>query len=272
MMPKPIYKINVMNVVNIMEVDTSDMAAGTSRGVKNTIPTYSFLITGENIPPILVDTGITESTPDLFTRYIGLPTEMTPEMKYDVQLGKLGYKREDIKIILHTHLHIDHAGNDDLFPNAKIIVPRKELMFSISGVDLASYATEYITYFAGQLPIPGRMRLIDTDAEIASGIFLELTEGHTWGSMNIKVNTQKGLAIICGDIIYNEALSCRKNPTFADVEAHAKFEIEGFGDHPTGNNWNRWASMTAIQKIAREADVILPSHDPLVMEKYGSRV
>jgi hypothetical protein len=51
-----------------------------------------------------------------------------------------------------------------------------------------------------ELHVPGKIRLIDDPQELFSGIFLEPTEAHSWGSMNIKVNTKQGLAILCGDV------------------------------------------------------------------------
>jgi len=218
-----------------------------------------------------VDTGVKESQLDIMHR-LGMTATQTPEQTYEAQLAKWGYKKEDIKVILHTHLHIDHAGNDDMFPNAKIIMPRRELMFSVADIMDAQYPPEYITYLVQQIHVPGKVRLIDNDAEIAPGIILEITDGHTWGSMNIKVNTRKGLAIICGDVIYDEIFQCRKNPMYPEIEAHNKYEIEAFGDRSTGNYWNLWAAKAAVQKVVREADVILPIHDPLVVKKYGYEI
>jgi glyoxylase-like metal-dependent hydrolase (beta-lactamase superfamily II) len=203
---------------------------------------------------------------------LGLGAYQAPEQTYAAQLAKWGYEKEDIGAILHTHLHIDHAGNDPDFPNAKIIMPRRELMFAVADLMDAQYPPEYITYLVEQIHVPGKVRLIDDDGELVPGIFLEITEGHTWGSMNIKVNTAKGLAIICGDVIYDEQLQCRANPVFAEIAAHNQYDMEPFGDRSTGNYWNLWAAKAAVQKVMREADVILPIHDALVLEKYGYEI
>ena len=42
------------------------------------------------------------------------------------QLGRLGYKREDVKHIIQTHLHLDHAGGLSDFPEAQIHVYKPE--------------------------------------------------------------------------------------------------------------------------------------------------
>ena len=80
-------------------------------------------------------------------------------------------------------------------------------MFSVADIMDAQYPPEYITYLVEQIPVPGKVRLIDHPQPLFPGIFLEPTEAHTWGSMNIKVNTSQGLAIICGDVVLEWAMA-----------------------------------------------------------------
>ena len=270
-MTKPVYKINVLHTADLGMIDCSFLVNKFNPGEKVNVPVFSYLITGPDIPPLLVDTGIKEDQLDIMNR-LGMVAYQAPEQTYAAQLAKWGYEKEDIGAILHTHLHIDHAGNDPDFPNAKIIMPRRELMFAVADLMDAQYPPEYITYLVEQIHVPGKVRLIDDDGVLVPGIFLEITEGHTWGSMNIKVNTAKGLAIICGDVIYDEQLQCRANPVFAEIAAHNQYDMEPFGDRSTGNYWNLWAAKAAVQKVMREADVILPIHDALVLEKYGYEI
>ena len=44
----------------------------------------------------------------------------------DAVLAKTGFRPEDVDTLLLTHLHFDHAGNFDAFPNARIVVQRRE--------------------------------------------------------------------------------------------------------------------------------------------------
>ncbi len=268
---KPTYQIKVLDIGDIGGVDASFLVNKWSPGTKVVAPCYSYLITGESIPPIIVDTGIKEDQLDIMER-LGMTGSQRPDQKLSYQLGKYGLDSKDIKAILHTHLHIDHAGNDHFFPNAKIIFPRKELMFAVADLMDAQYPPEYITYLVEQIHVPGRVRLIDDALELFPGIELEPTEGHTWGSMNINVNTKKGLAIICGDVIYDETLQCHNNDIFLDIAKHAEHPAFSFGDRSTGNYWNLWAAKAGVQKIMAEADIVLPIHDRLVIEKYGYEI
>lgn len=265
---KPTYQIHVLYQCLLGGIDASFTINKWSPGFRRNVPTYSYLITGEGIGPILIDTGVKEGMFEIMER-LNMSAENTPDQSYEAMLGKLGYKLEDVKAVLHTHLHIDHAGNDDLFPNAKIIMPRKELMFAVADLMDEQYPAEYITYLVEQIHVPGKVRLIDCDHELIPGVFLELTDGHTWGSMNIKVNTKQGLANICGDVIYDEQLQCRQLAEFPYIEAHNKYEYESYGDRSTGNYWNLWAAKREVQKIITTSDIILPIHDAAVPEKYG---
>jgi len=272
---KPTYQIKVMVIGETKDTDYSFVLDKYLPGIKKPKGIiYSYLIVGKNIPPMIVDTGIKEEqfNFDISDRIKIVGAIQRPEQKIANQLAKFGYTCNDIKVILHTHLHIDHAGNDHLFPNAKIIFTRKEIMFSVAGIMGAQYPPEYISYMVWQINTPGRVRLIDDTLELFPGIILEPTEGHTWGSMNIKVNTEKGLAIICGDVIYNETLQCHQNEVFPDIVKQSEHLAFPFGDHPTGNNWNLWAARAGIQKVMAEADIVLPLHDPLVVEKYGYEI
>jgi glyoxylase-like metal-dependent hydrolase (beta-lactamase superfamily II) len=41
------------------------------------------------------------------------------------QLKKHALRLRDVRYVLHTHLHIDHAGKDDLFPmNTTVVISR----------------------------------------------------------------------------------------------------------------------------------------------------
>lgn len=268
---EPTHQIKVMDIGDIGGVDASFLVNKYSPGKPVIAPCYAYLIIGETIPPIIVDTGIKEDQLDIMGR-LGMTGTQRPDQKLSYQLAKFGLDFTDIEVILHTHLHIDHAGNDRLFTNAKIIFPRRELMFSVADLMDAQYPPEYITYLVEQIHVPGKVRLIDYPMKLFPGILLEPDEGHTWGSMNIKVNTKQGLAVICGDVIYDERLQCQENEIFPEIGKHAAHSAFPFGDRSTGNYWNLWAAKAGVQKVMAEADIVLPIHDPLVVEKYGYEI
>jgi glyoxylase-like metal-dependent hydrolase (beta-lactamase superfamily II) len=81
---------------------------------------------------VLVDTGFgtrdyDNPTPKMrfFLRYMGVP-KIFEETAY-AQVIELGYKPQDVKHIIQTHLHIDHAGGLADFPWAEVHVHQDEL-------------------------------------------------------------------------------------------------------------------------------------------------
>ena len=59
------------------------------------------------------------------------------------QLARYGVKPKDVRYILHTHNHIDHAGQDDKFPmTTTVCMQRKELEHSVSGLMTEQYPAE----------------------------------------------------------------------------------------------------------------------------------
>jgi glyoxylase-like metal-dependent hydrolase (beta-lactamase superfamily II) len=68
------------------------------------------------------------------------------------QLKKQGLRLGDIRFVLHTHLRIDHAGKDDLFPmNTTVVINRRELEYSVSGLMHPQYPAVDIKHLIDRL-------------------------------------------------------------------------------------------------------------------------
>jgi glyoxylase-like metal-dependent hydrolase (beta-lactamase superfamily II) len=80
---------------------------------------------------VLVDTGFgtkdySQPTAKMlfFLFYMGVPKKIEETALHQIQ--ELGYQPEDVKHIIQTHLHIDHAGGLGDFPWAKVHVYQDE--------------------------------------------------------------------------------------------------------------------------------------------------
>ena len=114
----------------------------------------------------------------------------------------------DVRYVAHTHLHIDHAGKDELFPmNTTVIINRRELEYSVSGLMHPQYPAPDIKHLIDRLHTKHALRLEDLEMtgmiELFPGCYMEAANAHTEGSMNIHVDTVEGRATICGDVIYD---------------------------------------------------------------------
>jgi len=110
-------------------------------------------------------------------------------------LAKTGIQREDINLVVNTHLHFDHAGgntrlaNDRVvpnFPNAQYIVQHGELEHANRPTerDRASYFTDHLQAISKE----GRWSLIDGNQEILPGISVERIPGHNADIQAIKIS------------------------------------------------------------------------------------
>jgi glyoxylase-like metal-dependent hydrolase (beta-lactamase superfamily II) len=128
---------------------------------------------------------------------------------------QIGVLPKDVSIVVLTHMHDDHCGNNDLFKKARFFVRKEECP---EGKDL----------------VP-----VSEDIEIAPGVRLIHTPGHTEGSMSVIVKAERIYAIT-GDAI--------------PLEDNYRRMI------PPGINYDAETAMKSIKSITSYADVIIPGH------------
>jgi glyoxylase-like metal-dependent hydrolase (beta-lactamase superfamily II) len=221
-------------------------------GTTARVKTWSYLILGGD-DPILVDTGA--SHPEIMER-LGMTGIQTPEMTLEAQLESQGVAMDEVRWILHTHHHIDHAGQDDRFPKATVITNRRELEYSASGIMGGQYPPEYVKHHIDRLHTPGALRLLDLELsgpdELFPGIICEAAGGHTEGSMNILVETAEGTACICGDVIYDI-----QNQVVDPIYQVLDYEPQSTGNQGTSKRQERGA----IKRALNSGSFVLPIHD-----------
>jgi len=187
-----------------IELESSFLVLGRDCGRTRRVPTLGFLILGGPWP-VLVDTGYRSNA---IMETLGMRGLQFHENLIENQLARHGLKLGDIRYVLHTHLHIDHAGKDDLFPmNTTVVVNRRELEYSVSGLMHPQYPAPDIKHLIDRLHTKNALRLLDLELsgpiEIFPGLYCEAAGAHTEGSMNVHVHTADGVATICGDVIHD---------------------------------------------------------------------
>ncbi|GAC1688103.1 MAG: hypothetical protein PVS2B1_09290 [Candidatus Dormibacteraceae bacterium] len=154
--------------------------------VLNNIPVHGFVIKHPKAGAILVDTGV------------GWPTELVHEWKVVNRhaaeaLAEHDLSPADVRVVINSHLHFDHCGQNAVFKHAPFYVQRSELERARRE---KSVANEWFD-FAG-----ARFELIDGDAQIADGVRVVATPGHTVGHQSVIVDTDDGGAVMIGDAAY----------------------------------------------------------------------
>ena len=246
------HEIKLLSLTDVF-VESSFLVLGRNMGTPVWVHTWGLLILGNPAGPILVDTGA--SDPAIMER-LGMKGRVDDDMQLENALGAHGVEIGDVAAVLHTHCHIDHAGQDDRFPmTTPVVMNRRELEHSASGLMGAQYPPEYVKHHIDRLHIPGALRLLDLELsgpdEIYDGIVCEAAGGHTEGSMNILVETAEGVACICGDVIYDI-----QNQIVEPWHQALAREPQTTGNH----SMTKRQEKAAIKK-ALNADFVLPLHD-----------
>ncbi len=227
--------------------DKGAMTYLTDMGTAVRIPVTVALIGGPR--KILVDTSFhsVERAWEIRRRRIerGLEQELAAALK------TAGAQPEEIQIVIHTHLHYDHAGNNRLFPSAQFFVQREELRYALAPGECDANA-----YFAPSLGITPdylgtKFELLDGEQEIVPGIRVIPTPGHTPGHQSVVVETVAGRYCVAGDAVM----------WLENVERRV----------PPGIHVSTLDCMESISRIQRAADRILPSHDPRLFERRPAR-
>jgi glyoxylase-like metal-dependent hydrolase (beta-lactamase superfamily II) len=150
---------------------------------------------------ILVDDGIGMRWDGRHREMYGIDHR---ERDLDRELQRAGLSRNDITDVVLTHLHFDHAGGTTregglAFPNATYHLQRRHWKWAHqpSEKDKGSFRHEDFE----ALEASGRLHLLEGATELYDGIHLFISEGHTVGLQLVRVETDAGSLVFCGDLV-----------------------------------------------------------------------
>jgi len=140
---------------------------------------------------ILVETGIGE-LPDTYRTFHTLKRK--PDQTLRAQLQKHGIKPEEITLVINTHLHFDHCGNNASFPTAKFYVQAEELRYAYAPdrFQKAAYIRRFFDAGLDYVPIRGKYQLTDD-------IILVPSPGHSIGHQSVLIRGDEKNFVYCGD-------------------------------------------------------------------------
>lgn len=215
------------------------------------VPAPAWYIEGAD-KKMLIDTGTgkAEEVISVQGRY-GPPLKVVtdPEQEITWQLDRLGVGAEDIDIVVHTHLHFDHVGSNELFPNATFLVNEAELPWALCP---PPYGVYYYREFSHHVrKVLDQIQIVHGDYHVAPGIRIVFTGGHSPGHSVVFVETGVGTVVLAGDAVYN----------------YRNLEYEW----PQGPVFDVGKTIQSMQTL-KTADVILLNHDPLFEELFPGSV
>jgi len=170
-------------------------------------------------------------------------------------LQYIGLAPEDITDLVVTHMHWDHMGNLERFPNAQILIHKQEIEHA-TGCSMCHpmlrrpYDVEQVCDVIRAL-YAGRVRFNKGDIEIAPGLTAHLIGGHTPGLQVVRVKTQRGNVVLASDALHFYANALQQNPFPIIVDV---------ADYLDG--------ITTLTQLADSPQHIISGHDPLVMTAF----
>lgn len=217
---------------------------------------------------IVVDTGETSraSEDGYFPGWhpyfrIGVREDVQPEDEIGRQLLNIGIDASDVRWVVMTHLHTDHAGGLHHFKDSEILVTPRELEDASGrrGRVRGYVNNRFPDWFSpipvefGDAPIgpfPSSMALTR-----AGDVHLVPVPGHTPGQMAVLIDVSDVAVFLAGDSSYTEDLMVRGAVDgVSPSDAEAKLTLE------------RIRSLAAARSV-----VYLPSHDPESVARLESR-
>ncbi len=170
-------------------------------------------------------------------------------------LRAVGIEANDVEDVIITHMHYDHAGNLELFPNARFHIQDEEMAF-VTGRAMTHQALRHSFRLDDVLEMVrlvygDRVVFHAGDIDIAPGLSVHHIGGHTRGLQCVRVNTARGPVVVASDASHYYE-NFEKEVTFATVE-NIFLMHEGY---------------RKLKSLAPTLAPIVPGHDPQVLARY----
>lgn len=208
---------------------------------------------------VVVDTGETAraSRKGYFPAWhpyfrLGVKEWVEPDQEIGPQLRALGIDPDDVRWVVMTHLHTDHAGGLGHFRHSEIVVAKRELK---AATGLAGKVRGYLPHRWPEWFTPAPIELTDHPfgpfpashpLTAAGDIRLVPTFGHSAGHLSVVVQEDDQDLFIAGDTSYTEGLMLDQAVDgVAPDEQAARTTLERI-----------------LQHVSKRPTVYLPSHDP----------
>jgi glyoxylase-like metal-dependent hydrolase (beta-lactamase superfamily II) len=241
------YEVFAIKYAELAREARGNFVDGDSHDVSDMPLDYFVWVVRNDQRTIVVDTGFSQAMAAQRGRTITNPVVEG--------LKAIGTDLASVRDVVISHLHYDHCGNDELFPEAQYHLQDAEMEYATGrsmchhGVAHAFEASDVARMV--HRVFDGRVTFHDGDEELAPGVSLHKLGGHTKGLQVVRVETANGPVVLASDAshFYAHFEQQRVFPVLfniADV-------LEGY---------------KKLTRLAGPGRRIVPGHDPLVLKRY----
>jgi glyoxylase-like metal-dependent hydrolase (beta-lactamase superfamily II) len=168
------------------------------------------LLIEHDVGPVLVDTGLGNKEPAKFHELYGVENAGTEgRTLLEDALRAVGVRPEEVRLVINTHLHFDHAGGNTFrdaegtvrpaFPNARYVVQRGEYHFATHTTERT--AASYLAPNFVPLMEAGIVDEVVGTAELAAGLSVLPTPGHTPFHQSVLLESDGEALCFLGDVV-----------------------------------------------------------------------
>jgi glyoxylase-like metal-dependent hydrolase (beta-lactamase superfamily II) len=171
-------------------------------------------------------------------------------------LAKAGVDAAQVRDVVLTHLHYDHAGSLQAFPSATFHLQDEEMRYATGRYMChaclsAPFNVRDVMEAVG-LVHTGRVKFHDGTAELAPGITLHRVGGHSGGLQVVRVTTGRGPLVLASDAFHFTENRTRRAPF--PLVFHVGRMLEGY--------------RLCEELAGGQSDLLIPGHDPEVRTRW----
>ena len=160
--------------------------------------------------PVLIDSGAGNKEDAKFHDIYGIENAGADgRTRLEDGLTQLGIRPEDVVLVINTHLHFDHAGGNTwrdpsgairpTFPNARYVVQAGEYEYATHTNERT--AASYFPNNFVPIRAAGQFDLVTGEREIAAGLTVVPTPGHTPHHQSVLIESGGDRAFYLADLV-----------------------------------------------------------------------